>query len=123
LVEWGVLVTRAELFKLLPFGLAATPASRAGGSTGYFGREIMLGIYIDGPSRAVRYLRRAARPGCPCPAASISSIKFRFVSDKKVGQYIALWHDQKEMDRLEERNRACALRGHPCSPLGLSHSC
>ena len=54
LVGWGVRVTRAELLKFLPFGLAATPASRAGGSTGYFGRESMLGIYIDGRSRAVR---------------------------------------------------------------------
>ena len=52
MAEWGVLVTRAELLKFLPFGLAATHASRAGGSTGCFGRESMLGIYIDGPSRS-----------------------------------------------------------------------
>jgi hypothetical protein len=84
-VEWGVIVTRAELLKFLPFGLAATPASRAGGSTGYFGRESMLGIYIDGPSRAVRYLRRAARPGCPRPSASISSIKISFVNSENSG--------------------------------------
>ena len=44
LAEWGVLVTRAELLKFLPFGLAATHASRAGSSTGCFGRESMLGI-------------------------------------------------------------------------------
>ena len=81
LVEWGVRVTRAELLKFLPFGLAATHASRAGGSTGYFGRESMLGIYIDGPSRAVRYSSRAARPGCPCPAASIFPIKFGLVNE------------------------------------------
>ena len=77
-------MTRAELLKFLPFGLAATHASRAGGSTGYFGRESMLGIYIDGPTEsifnAVRYLRRAARPGCPLPSASISSIKISFVN-------------------------------------------
>ncbi len=36
--EWGLLVSRAELIKFLPFGLAATHAWRAGGSTGYFGR-------------------------------------------------------------------------------------
>ena len=48
-------------------GWPAEPASRAGGAAGYFGRESMLGIYIDGPSRAVRYLSRAHRPGCPCP--------------------------------------------------------
>jgi hypothetical protein len=48
-------------------GWPAEPASRAGGATGYSGRENMLGIYIDGPSRAARYLRRAPRPGCPCP--------------------------------------------------------
>ena len=77
----GHTLTRAELFKLLPFGLAATPASRAGGSTGYFGRESMPGIYIDGPSRAVRYSSRAPRPGCPCPAASISSIKISLVNE------------------------------------------
>ncbi len=64
---WGELVTREKKMQFLPFGLAATHASRAGGSTGYFGRESMLGIYIEGPSRAVRYLGRAARPGCPYP--------------------------------------------------------
>jgi hypothetical protein len=82
-VEWGVLVTRTELLKFLPFGLAATHASRAGGSTGYFGRESMLCICIDGPSRAVRYSSRAARPGCPCPAASIFPIKFGLVNELK----------------------------------------
>ena len=89
LVQWGVLVTRAELLKFLPFGLAATPASRAGGSTGYFGRESMPGIYIDGPSRAVRYSSRARRPGCPraCPAASISSIKISLVNSENSGYF------------------------------------
>ena len=58
-------MTRAELLKFLPFGLAATHASRAGGATGYNGRESILGIYIDGPSRAVRYLSRAPRPRMP----------------------------------------------------------
>ena len=62
-------------------GWPAGPASRAGGATGCFGRESMLGIYIDGPSRAVRYSSRAPRPGCPCPAASISSIKISLVNE------------------------------------------
>ena len=62
-------------------GWLAEPASRAGGATGCFGRESMLGIYIDGPSRALRYSSRAPRPGCPCPAASISSIKFGLVNE------------------------------------------
>ncbi len=56
---------------------------RPGGSTGYFGRESMLGISIDSPShgRAVRYLSRAARPKCPCPRRGIHfSIKFGFAS-------------------------------------------
>ncbi len=74
LVQWGILVTRVELLKFLPFGLAATPASRAGGSTEYFGREIMLGIYIDGPSRAVRYSSRA-----PGEAWMPLSVGIRFV--------------------------------------------
>ncbi len=55
-------------------GWPAEPASRAGGATGCFGRESMLGIYIDGPSRAVRYSSRAPGPGCPIPAASISAV-------------------------------------------------
>ena len=46
-----------------------TAFSEAATSTGYFERKSMLGIYIDGPSRAVRVLRRAPRPGCPCCAA------------------------------------------------------
>ena len=62
-------------------GWPAEPASRAVGTTGYFGRESMLGIYIDGPSRAVRYSSRAPRPGRPCPTASISSIKFGLVNE------------------------------------------
>ena len=41
---WGVFVTREKKMQFLPFGLAATHASRAGGSTGYFEWESMLGI-------------------------------------------------------------------------------
>ena len=84
---WGVLVTREKKMQFLPFGLAATHASRAGGSTGYFEWESMLGIYIDGPSRAVRYLRRVARPGCPCPRGIHFRRKFGLVNSENFGYF------------------------------------